>query len=627
MQTTVTSPTTTKNPTSTTTPDSNTIIRILDSLVAAVQQQSTQSDERTRTFLSYWMSPYALMCMITAVIMNRVVIFASSRNHRRLPTISNIILRVLAIYTLLRGSFGLFVALKSSSNSNFLNYFDFKLNNQTFMAMPFINPNTKTESSSPSTYILRNFHMALCLSQIMDTFISVASGCKPSMETGITLFEYSLAFQEAQFDASLTPEMITIAFIALINQIIIHSLGAIQCSQYRLIPSTIVGLFTLSFYGYNLVTLNIFKLPFTIIIGYFPHFCVLAIIILSLSVFILSGIARMSFTDLALSNVWENWNSANFTLADDFYVALINFGEFVINISTHHSYVQETPAVLLHPDNYISTAVRNYKTSGYGVEIENHPDLCTSEQRLATRSRKFMVWNRLKVLGGVCKMFLKMIRHNLSTEQTAPQKTNNAVPSKSLVNVDDVDDIDEKYAKLLTQAEFSELDNSNDYVPEEEDENEEEEDEEYDDDDDDDDDADADDSVTTRELITVDEFLPQSLMEYQIMSYHLNNKTDRPLTRSDFGKYYTDDMKLLDILIDKSRPKNTVMNKSTNSHTLTDDLGVCVICHENSRQIILWPCKCLAICEKCRISLFVREFATCVCCRSKVEGYSKVYIP
>ena len=29
----------------------------------------------------------------------------------------------------------------------------------------------------------------------------------------------------------------------------------------------------------------------------------------------------------------------------------------------------------------------------------------------------------------------------------------------------------------------------------------------------------------------------------------------------------------------------------------------CVVCAENKRTIILWPCKCFAICDDCRITL------------------------
>lgn len=53
----------------------------------------------------------------------------------------------------------------------------------------------------------------------------------------------------------------------------------------------------------------------------------------------------------------------------------------------------------------------------------------------------------------------------------------------------------------------------------------------------------------------------------------------------------------------------------------------CVICQSHPRQIILWPCKCLAICDNCRLSLVLRNFNSCVCCRRSIDGYSKVYMP
>ena len=119
--------------------------------------------------------------------------------------------------------------------------------------------------------------------------------------------------------------------------------------------------------------------------------------------------------------------------------------------------------------------------------------------------------------------------------------------------------------------------------------------------------------------------------ELRVLSYHLRNlnlPTSR-LTRSHFREYYTDEMKLLDILIEKRKLSlHDFPNSQEHCEPLThNELGTCVICHENTRQIILWPCKCLAICDSCRVSLLVREFATCVCCRRPVEGYSKVYIP
>jgi len=50
----------------------------------------------------------------------------------------------------------------------------------------------------------------------------------------------------------------------------------------------------------------------------------------------------------------------------------------------------------------------------------------------------------------------------------------------------------------------------------------------------------------------------------------------------------------------------------------------CVVCAENKRTIILWPCKCFAICDDCRITLSEKKFAHCPCCRTFIHGYSKV---
>ncbi|WVR07544.1 hypothetical protein IAU60_004586 [Kwoniella sp. DSM 27419] len=56
----------------------------------------------------------------------------------------------------------------------------------------------------------------------------------------------------------------------------------------------------------------------------------------------------------------------------------------------------------------------------------------------------------------------------------------------------------------------------------------------------------------------------------------------------------------------------------------------CVVCMTQMRDTILWPCRCLALCNDCRESLASRLPANdhmCPCCRRKVEGYSRIYIP
>jgi len=56
----------------------------------------------------------------------------------------------------------------------------------------------------------------------------------------------------------------------------------------------------------------------------------------------------------------------------------------------------------------------------------------------------------------------------------------------------------------------------------------------------------------------------------------------------------------------------------------------CVICTDGQRDIICWPCRCLAMCDNCREALAPRSAPTkhcCPCCRQTVEGYSRIYIP
>ncbi|KAF9581308.1 hypothetical protein BGW38_001725 [Lunasporangiospora selenospora] len=54
---------------------------------------------------------------------------------------------------------------------------------------------------------------------------------------------------------------------------------------------------------------------------------------------------------------------------------------------------------------------------------------------------------------------------------------------------------------------------------------------------------------------------------------------------------------------------------------------LCVVCQSEPRGIMLRPCRCLALCNECREVLASRRFKQCPCCRSDVQGFSKIYIP
>ena len=53
----------------------------------------------------------------------------------------------------------------------------------------------------------------------------------------------------------------------------------------------------------------------------------------------------------------------------------------------------------------------------------------------------------------------------------------------------------------------------------------------------------------------------------------------------------------------------------------------CVVCQSSPRTILAWPCRCLSLCEDCRVSLAMNNFGTCVCCRQEVVGFSRLFVP
>lgn len=53
----------------------------------------------------------------------------------------------------------------------------------------------------------------------------------------------------------------------------------------------------------------------------------------------------------------------------------------------------------------------------------------------------------------------------------------------------------------------------------------------------------------------------------------------------------------------------------------------CVVCQVEPRTIIAWPCRCLTVCEDCRVNLAMNNFGNCVTCRRTVGGFVRLYVP
>ena len=66
---------------------------------------------------------------------------------------------------------------------------------------------------------------------------------------------------------------------------------------------------------------------------------------------------------------------------------------------------------------------------------------------------------------------------------------------------------------------------------------------------------------------------------------------------------------------------------ATDAGTESESGVLCVVCQTTSRTIIAWPCRCLCVCEDCRVSLAMNNFANCVTCRRSVSGFVRLYVP
>jgi hypothetical protein len=53
----------------------------------------------------------------------------------------------------------------------------------------------------------------------------------------------------------------------------------------------------------------------------------------------------------------------------------------------------------------------------------------------------------------------------------------------------------------------------------------------------------------------------------------------------------------------------------------------CVVCQLSPRTVLVWPCGCLSLCDECRVGLASKNYTACVCCRTSVVAYSRLYVP
>lgn len=133
--------------------------------------------------------------------------------------------------------------------------------------------------------------------------------------------------------------------------------------------------------------------------------------------------------------------------------------------------------------------------------------------------------------------------------------------------------------------------------------------------------------VTSEALIEMLKGDPEMLARHLDYDYFESGMMTRSRYQKQNKRHVHEAEEILDLIIDKRARENTKRPADEEDDEMLDPRLACVVCQVNLREIITWPCKCFAICESCRLSLMAKNMEGCVCCRRDVEGVSRVYLP
>ncbi|TWU78924.1 hypothetical protein ED733_007940 [Metarhizium rileyi] len=310
---------------------------------------------------SYATSKWAVSTIAMAIILNRTHIFAATRRRLRLHWRTRLLLRILPIILLASQSLHLLRSIQCQTSpefdqfrwggagktsdlafahpSAFLNWMSSTLllgvkDRTSCEAIGMVSKGNSSSAQSPhgSLKLLWSLFGVFCLSHFIETLSCAVQGRPPSAETGMTLFEQSLAFAEADAavntqlgwgalsqnhqslnlpvtglsasvsltraavisNANTSPEVLFIAFLSAMTHLSSHTLGVLDAqSKYRLVNT---GFWAFCFMGTivwsafefepgNPLAQSMLRFPTVCIIGFVPHVMVLSGIVVCLLIY------------------------------------------------------------------------------------------------------------------------------------------------------------------------------------------------------------------------------------------------------------------------------------------------------------------------------------------------------
>ncbi|CCH59749.1 hypothetical protein TBLA_0B09320 [Henningerozyma blattae CBS 6284] len=692
--------------------------RMLLSFSAATRLQFKQAidtgmlNDGLQSFISrinYFFSTYAVLCFITALMLNRLVVMSSLRSSApmiKLPNTAKIILH--SMTTLL-----LTVCFVLITSSTYLNRPYYLLTTEEGSQRVEVNKMPTLSSIHNLDSSLKLTFVSIALSHFIETLLTVTSHSTPLEESDFTIFELSVQFysitngllldsnttngNEIQI-SKFTSEISTLyirdslidCLLGVAGRILIHLVELFNIRKYRLIGSSIISVVHMTYLLKRIFNNGLFSLPILILFRHLPKLFSTLYVCVSIECYYLAVFIRGKFnsrSDLKFNLFMSNWwTHLNCTGEQDYPMVIAKFALLLSNDLNNikMGLNNEYPNINL-PNEMNPTFLK--LVSPYNNEILTIPDDSTllsdnillnnnnltngngnsilltyaPNERLFPRKNFYNAFSA--TIGFIKFPFIKLFgknstknkdtnfnskKHSKSSKNKRSKKDRSATPSSREGTPSDLNDLitENNYSSFLIRP-FSENskvevdpnlfllpdnDTSEDYTlidKKEEEQQQEDDDEELL--------SQHEDDQLELQKEVVDLLIPTDNDPTWLSSIltYLNFSKSRT-TRTQFAQLYPNAViqsVLLQNFYSHAHSKDDERKTTTHSNSSEDDPEMdwdietcCVVCKMNKRNIILWPCKCLALCEDCRISLGLRRFDKCVCCRSKVNGYSKIHI-
>ncbi|CCF57932.1 hypothetical protein KAFR_0D02840 [Kazachstania africana CBS 2517] len=609
------------------------ILNFIDTTIS----MSTPNIDTLLTSLNYFFSSYALICMISSFINNRFAVMTSLRTtstNVKLPKWSFVTLHMLALIPLCYCAWGMLNYSKASFYSNLI---------------------------------------ILSWSRIIEIFISVTSNSGVLLDTDYTALELSLEYYKIDVLKLIYENNVVLLFnslLAVANRITIHTLELFGVTHIRLMVNTIINIcyMTVCFKYRNLLLLESISslLPNIIYIFIISSSLILNAIRWSIDVLRRNAYKRRFTASVDLSllklNGTEELSSALFKIASLLSSKDTEQYNMILEEKLKAAGNSNISVKSNRKSEMNEISFRNsYLISGYLNKLETLPDdlnaLDNNESDIKNKEASLRAPRVSMKLSSSLKL-LKLFVQNLWRNEAFKGNRSNKNDINELVRIlrgsKDLNfyiTANNYHHFLYNRGDkksnddlLPETDTSLDYFPSLD-----ASDDEFELETDYDSNEETMDSENSENFKTEDinpaENEPLDLLRGLLDDKnYLNDESnigwiistismlkslpdDKILTRTKYSRLHEDE------ILSEITMEQLLSNPMQDDHPILPDTSEdeeinysCIICRQNTRNIILWPCRCMTICDECRVKLGHRGIHSCVSCKNEIYGYSKVHI-